>query len=203
MSKDVKRPYAQALPLAQEVVGKLRPYCHRIEIAGSLRRQRPEVGDLEIVAIPKYQVGLLGPDYKQPSALDLFFEGHEVPLIIGGKMYKKGQRERQKRFRYRGYQVDLFLAVPENWGLIYWLRTGSEPFGKWCVTLKGWGGAMPPGMQSKDGFLWRNGEQINTPEEVDFFNELGLPFIPVEMRDNGRWHEFLETVQQGGFDERI
>jgi len=25
----------------------------------------------------------------------------------------------------------------------------------------------------------------------------------VEMRDNGRWHEFLEMVQQGGIDERI
>lgn len=195
MSKVAKRPYEQALPVAQEIVGKLRPYCHSIEIAGSLRRQRPLVGDIEIVAMPKYPVGMFEPDYKQPSALDLFFEGNGVQLLIGGKMYKKGQRERQKRFRYRGYQVDLFLAVPENWGLIFWLRTGSAAFGKWCVKLQGWGGAMPYNMKCDDGFLWRDGEQVNTPEEVDFFKELGLPFIPVEMRDNGRWHEFLEKAQ--------
>lgn len=195
MSKVVKRPYAQALPVAQEIVGKLRPYCHRIEVAGSLRRQRPLVGDIEIVAMAKYPIGIFEPDYKQPSALDLFFEGNDVRLLIGGKLYKKGQRERQKRFMYAGYQVDLFLAVPENWGLILWLRTGSESFGKWCVTLTGWGGAMPLNMKSDGGFLWRDGEQVNTPEEVDFFSELGLPFIPVDMRDNGRWHEFLEKAQ--------
>lgn len=195
MSKDVKRPYEQALPVAQAIVRKLTPYCHRIEIAGSLRRQRPLVGDIEIVAMPRYPVGIFEPDYRQPSALDMFFEAHDVPLIIGGKQYKKGQRERQKRFRYAGYQVDLFLAVPENWGLILWLRTGSAPFGKWCVKLQGWGGAMPLNMKSDGGFLWRDGEQVSTPEEVDFFSELGLPFIPVDMRDYGRWHEFLETVQ--------
>jgi DNA polymerase/3'-5' exonuclease PolX len=51
--------YQEALKIAQETVELLRPHCERIEIAGSIRREKPEPNDIEIVAIPKpYEVGL-------------------------------------------------------------------------------------------------------------------------------------------------
>jgi hypothetical protein len=45
------------LPLAtlyaQQIVTWLTPFCERIEIAGSIRRQRPIVNDIDLVCIPK------------------------------------------------------------------------------------------------------------------------------------------------------
>ena len=43
----------QAQALAEELASGLEPGCTRIEIAGSVRRGKPEPHDLEIVAIPK------------------------------------------------------------------------------------------------------------------------------------------------------
>ena len=37
--------------IAGQIVGLLRPHCHRIEIAGSIRRRRPEPNYIEVVAI--------------------------------------------------------------------------------------------------------------------------------------------------------
>lgn len=42
----------RALEIAQKVLKKLEPHCERISIAGSVRRMKYDVGDIEIVAIP-------------------------------------------------------------------------------------------------------------------------------------------------------
>jgi DNA polymerase/3'-5' exonuclease PolX len=60
MSDNEKRPYAQMMTIARAVVERLRPACQRIEIAGSLRRHRPMVGDIEICAIPIMPTDLFG-----------------------------------------------------------------------------------------------------------------------------------------------
>jgi hypothetical protein len=44
--------YDAALAIAERLKADLAPYCTRIEIAGSVRRQRPQVKDVEICAIP-------------------------------------------------------------------------------------------------------------------------------------------------------
>ncbi len=41
--------------IADQVKNKLAPFCERIEIAGSIRRRRPFVHDIDIVAIPGNQ----------------------------------------------------------------------------------------------------------------------------------------------------
>lgn len=41
------------LPAAREALGRLEPHSERIELAGSLRRECAEVGDVEIVCIPR------------------------------------------------------------------------------------------------------------------------------------------------------
>jgi len=57
-------PFEEAQAHAQDLAELLRPACHRVEVAGSIRRRRSTIGDLEIVAIPRMhdagQVGLFG-----------------------------------------------------------------------------------------------------------------------------------------------
>lgn len=45
---------SNARVIANELVQTLAPFCDRIEIAGSLRRQKPQVHDIDIVALPNY-----------------------------------------------------------------------------------------------------------------------------------------------------
>ena len=60
MSDGVKRPHRQMMAVAQNVAAWLHPNCERIEIAGSLRRRKPQSGDIELVAIPSPILNMLG-----------------------------------------------------------------------------------------------------------------------------------------------
>jgi len=60
MSK-AQRPLAEAERVAAALVADLEPYCARIATAGSVRRRKVQVGDIELVAIPRYEpAGLFG-----------------------------------------------------------------------------------------------------------------------------------------------
>lgn len=186
MSKTLKkkRPYEAMNKTAQHIIKALYPYCERIEVAGSLRRKRSMIGDIEIVAIPKYQRNLFGgiePD--ADTELDKFLNSRlrEDDFIKNGRKYKQ--------FKYGQLQVDLFLAVPENWGNILTIRTGSGDFSAWLVSQMG---GMPTGMRQEKGFLWRGGKRIDCCEEQDFFDALGLPFVPLDMRDDRKWLEIVK-----------
>lgn len=181
MSDNIKRPFSDVFPVARHIADTLAPFCQRIEMAGSLRRERPFIGDIELVAIPHYQTDLTGqtrPDI--PTELDRF-----LATKLGNKLSKNGAK--YKSFAYGKLKVDLFLTVPANWGNIFTIRTGSGDFSKWLVRSVGWGGAMPLGMRQKDGCLWRGAERIDCYEESEFFDALGIPFIPLDMRDDEEW----------------
>lgn len=53
MSTGTKIPLDLALTYANRIVDHLRPCCTRIGITGSIRRQKPMVGDIEIVFEPR------------------------------------------------------------------------------------------------------------------------------------------------------
>ncbi|NIN36317.1 MAG: hypothetical protein GTO60_14990, partial [Gammaproteobacteria bacterium] len=52
MSQANKQPLEIARGIAEQLVSAFAEHCERIEIAGSIRRLRPDIGDIEIVAIP-------------------------------------------------------------------------------------------------------------------------------------------------------
>ena len=111
MSKGQKRPYEQVMPIAQHIVEALRPFCEngRIEIAGSLRRGRQMVGDIEICAIPKRPYKLQRSLF-QPKEVD-FDAQTELGKFLKSKLKEKYWRldgQKLKSFYYSGIQVDLF-----------------------------------------------------------------------------------------------
>jgi len=72
----------KARAIAEELKALLQPSCHRIEIAGSIRRQKPEVGDIELLCIPKLVDGVNLLDRK---IIDLVAQG-----ILGFRRNKQG-----------------------------------------------------------------------------------------------------------------
>lgn len=172
MSATPKHPLPIVLPVANRIVDALRPHCARIELAGSIRRERPTVGDIEIVAVPIRPVNLFGDPAAGPTSLDVFLDS-KVVFTRGG--------ERFRQFAYGNYTVDLFLTDADTWGSIYTIRTGSWEFSRWLVTSQSARGAAPPNIQFRDGRLYESGRLLSTPEEPDIFAALGLAYIhPME-----------------------
>jgi DNA polymerase/3'-5' exonuclease PolX len=186
VSAGVRVGYREALVVAERVIAALRPGCERIEIAGSLRREARDVGDIEIVAQPK--------THKEPSGL--FFETDaEVSdldplvdrLVASGEYERLLGKDRYTKLRHRtsGLQVDLFtVRPPAQWGVIHTIRTGPATYSQWLVTE-----ARRRGFHVREGALHRGGlgcgsapcEVIDTPEEHDLFAALGMRWPrPVE-----------------------
>ncbi len=135
MSDKPKFPIARAQAVAEKIVEILAPACVRIQIAGSIRRQKPMVGDIEILYIPKLAdvpdpQDLFGDKKIKANAADLVIEH----LITHGQLEKRltvrdsetwGQYIKLARAVKTGIPVDFFTATPENWWNYLVCRTGS------------------------------------------------------------------------------
>lgn len=183
MSKGDKIAYANALPCAEGLVETLQPYCERILIAGSLRRQKSEVGDIELVVIPKIEpitdmfgesIGGQGRSLLEKALADL-----------GIAFDKNGAKFKQ--FAWGGMPIDLFIASPDTWACIATIRTGSADFTHWLVTPRRSGGGCPSHLHFKDGRLMNGGQPITVPDERDLFAALDQRWIAPVDRTEGRW----------------
>lgn len=170
-----KLPLVDAEKIAADIVGRLRQYCKRIEIAGSVRRRKPEVGDIEIVAIPLPTVDLFGVEMYEPHQLD------EVDWSDFGRLVKNGHK--YKQIEMGRCNLDLFIVTPPaQWGVQFIIRTGSAEFSHRLVTAKQYGGMMPGYLKVKDGAIWSNNHIVETPEEQDVFDLIGAEFVPPPAR---------------------
>lgn len=169
--------YTPAKEIADRLILNLKPYCQRIEIAGSLRRQKPVVHDIEICIIPKMAKNLFGY-----SVCDLTLLG-SYSWIRLGKLIKGGFRYKQIALN-EGINLDLFIVLPPaQWGVIFAIRTGPADFSKWIVTPRKHGGCLPSDCRVQDGGVYRHSKLIPMPEEQDFLDFLGLGWVePFERR---------------------
>lgn len=172
----------QAQEIADRYRDELLPYCERLEIAGSIRRKKPMVGDIEMVAIPKFETwghDLLG----NPTLHNALEEEVSYKFRNNGLVFtKSGPRYKQIQLQ-EGINLDLFIVLPPaQWGVIFLLRTGPEVFSKMAVTQRNKGGHLPSYCLVKDGQVFRYGELFPTPEEDDYLELLGLPGLKPEAR---------------------
>ena len=138
---------AEAKPIENKLKAFLEPYCERIEIAGSIRRKKEIVKDVELVLIPK-------------NANKLFnVLGLHLLKTIGGIRYLKNG-DKYKQFFYLGIKIDLFVACPENWGYIFAIRTGSENYSHNILAVS-W---VKKGFKGDGGFLTKDGVVVPVRE---------------------------------------
>mgnify|MGYP001269011898 CR=1 FL=1 len=185
MSGAKKVPLDAARHQAHRLLDLLEPVCERIEIAGSIRRQCLEVGDIELVAIPKSTRDLFGVrKWDTKIIIDRIFEIDKLSFLRGPEEWLFTKRgEWYAQFTIFGMKVDLFMTTPEKWGCIFMIRTGSADFTKKMVKQKVWGGYCPDHLYFKDGRLWDGEEALDTPEEDDVFRELGMAYVKPENRN--------------------
>lgn len=161
--------YIEAKKIADELVAMLHPHCYRIEIAGSIRREKQLVGDIEIVCIPKpYQTGL-------------FEDG--IAQVVNKWQKVKGELEYGKckytqRLLPQGIKLDLFFAEEGNWGLIFAIRTGSADYSH-KVLANAW---VKRGYKSEGGYLMQGEKRYEVREEKDLFQRLGIDYVEPKYR---------------------
>lgn len=187
-----KIPLEEARKIAEYYRDELAPYCERIEIAGSIRRNKAEVGDIEMVAIPKFkpisETNLFGETGQYNALETVIQEAHRngMGLIKNGSRYK--QLVLPKNIVGKGsitevIYMDLFIVLPPSqWGVQLLIRTGPSEFSKKAVSQRRIGGYLPSNCVVKDGQVLRNGELIPMSEEEDFLQLLGMPGLKPEER---------------------
>lgn len=166
-----KFEYAEAKKVADEMLSEMQPHCKRIEVAGSVRRKRQEVSDLELLIIPKpYDIGLL--KHGLPEALDKY-------QCIKGKLHPDTCKY-TRRLHPSGIEVDIFIANEDNWGYLYAIRTGPAEYSH-KVLARRW---YRMGYRGKKGNLTKNGQIIPIREEQDLYDLIGLPWLEPTSRDS-------------------
>jgi DNA polymerase/3'-5' exonuclease PolX len=164
----------------------LAPACERIQIAGSIRRRKETVKDVEIVLIPKTEpTGMFGDGPPASLQFQLVQEWASVG-VFRHRLDKNGRPACGPRFQrliFEGMPLDVFCVLPPaQWGLILAIRTGPWEFSKRMMTPKHLGGMLPMGCKVQDGQLWDRQQPIPLPEEEDVFRHLGMDWIEPEAR---------------------
>ena len=177
MSLGARIPWREGLAVAESISGRLRPIVERSKVAGSVRRRRPTVGDIEFVVEPRLAVA------------DLF--GNRAPAVAPvraladelGRVTRGGDRMIQVTDLYgiEGLTLDLYLVhPPANWWCILAIRTGPADLGHQAVQL-----LRGRGLRHEGGRILRgDGSEYPVESEVDFFQAAGLPFLPPHLRDD-------------------
>jgi len=144
----------RAQKMATEIIVRLSPYCSRIELAGSIRRRKPFVNDIDLVLIPN----------------DLWNLHAELRKLGQVKMAGK----KIMRVMIGNTQVDIYIAEEATWATLLLIRTGSAENNIRLATLakkKGWRLAA-----SGDGLFNENGERIAGDTEESIYAALGLRY---------------------------
>lgn len=165
--------YKKALDIAERVKAQLAPHCKRIEIAGSIRRKKAEVKDIEIVAIPK------------PYDIGLFHSGIATVIYDWPSVKGKLPCKYTQRMLPEGIKLDLFFATEATWGMVYAIRTGSANFSQKMAyrwSKKGYKSSGNYLSRLDGGFCELRGYDFSFSEEKELFSFLGMPYIEPEFR---------------------
>jgi DNA polymerase (family 10) len=155
----------RAQKTAEAIVKRLAPYCKpdKIVVAGSIRRRRPWVHDIDIVLIPS------DPWNLQQEILNL--SRPMKPLLQGEKVM---------RFMLGDIQVDLYFATEDNWATLLLIRTGStENNIRLCSRAKEMGWHLHA---DGSGLYNQYGKRVAGDTEISIYNALGLPYQTPEER---------------------
>lgn len=180
---------SEARILTNSALELLRPYADQIEVAGSIRRQKPEVKDAEIVLIPtdgnlrRFKVTVWSMVQRGIFAWSSYVDKN------GTTTYRQG--DKYYGLDFRGLRVEVFLAQPDNWGYIHWLRTGPGDANQYIM---GWLHATKAPYRARDGYWWAGEQMLATPTEADVFNLLGLPFIQPNERTPDLYQHFMQQI---------
>jgi DNA polymerase (family 10) len=164
--REKRIPLGKAWPFAQQLLADLRqaPGVVRLEVAGSLRRMRSTVGDIDLLAAASNSSGIMAA-----------FVGHPQVLAVMGQGETKASVEFKNNLR-----AQLWVHPPERFGTALQYATGSKDHNVRLREL-----ALKQGLSLSDqAFLREDGSELLCATEEEVYAMLGLPYIPPELRED-------------------
>ena len=158
-------------PLAQWL--REAPGAQRVVIAGSYRRGKETVGDLDILVTTS----------RAEEAMERFVSYDEITEVIS-----RGHT-RSSVLLGSGLQVDLRVVEPESFGAALHYFTGSKAHN---IAVRRLG--QQQGIKINEYGVYRGERRIGGETEESVFEAVGLPFIPPELREGG---DEIEAAQAG------
>ncbi|MGW3094833.1 DNA polymerase/3'-5' exonuclease PolX [Streptomyces sp. NPDC001102] len=156
-----------AMGLADDIVAALSAVdgCLRCAHAGSLRRFRETIGDIDVLAASTTPA----PIMRAFTALPYVTE------VIGTGAKKTSVRTD------RGLDVDLRVVPPDSWGAALQYFTGSK-----AHNIRTRERAVHQGLKLSEYGLFdvETGERIVSETEEEVYARLGLPWIPPSLRED-------------------
>lgn len=190
-----------AKAIAERMASRMSPFCRRVQVAGSIRRGRQEVKDIELVTIPEWGESSLGMFLDGGERINKLLQWAFDTESVGDLTWiKPGTQEvipwePKRDGKYwrallrEGIKLDLFLTTAEQWGLIYLIRTGSAEFSQGVMTYV----KHQTDYRIQDGALRDcDGQVLPTPEEEDVFRLLRLDHVEPSQRSG------FAAVKKGG-----
>ena len=181
------------LPAAEEVAEEMVAYLKkhgdvkRIAVAGSYRRRKQTVGDLDILVVAGG--GSAGGGAAAGGIMDVF-TGHEDVRRVS----MKGETRSSVVLR-SGVQIDLRLLEAESYGSALQYFTGSKEHNIAVRRV-----AQEQGLKVSEYGIFRGDEQVAGAEEEKMYTTLGLAWVPPELReDRGE----VEAAREGSLPELV
>ena len=156
-----------AMNLAEELTGLLAavPGCQRAAYAGSLRRMRDTIGDVDILAISDDPRGLMQAFTRLPH----------VEQVVASGDTKTSIRTTA------GVQADLRVVPPSSWGAALQYFTGSRAHN---VRIREIAARKKLKLSEYGLFDVETGTSIASLTEEGVYERLGLPWIPPPLRED-------------------
>ncbi len=159
---------ATALPIVEEIIDQLKQRIKNIIIspAGSVRRMKETVGDIDILATSDT------PD----EIIEAFISLPQVRDVLAA-----GKTKASVRYSSDQIQVDLRVVPKESYGAALQYFTGSQAHNIRIRSI-----ARKLGLKVNEYGAFRNELKLAGASEQEVYNAVELPWIPPEMReDNG------------------
>jgi len=155
----------EIMPTVKEVIKRLKNQkeIKEISVAGSVRRQKETIGDIDILVVSE--------NHKKTA--DFFISMPEVE-----KVWAKGDTKCSVRFK-EGFDIDLRIIPPKSFGSALQYFTGSKEHN--IATRKI---AIEKGLKLSEYGLFKGNKQIAGKTEDEVYKILGLSYIAPEMRED-------------------
>ncbi len=162
-----RKKLQEVLPIARAIIRRLKKseYVDKISLAGSLRRMKSFVRDIDILAASKYPEKVIGFFIKSPSISKVVAKGSTRSTVL----------------LKNGLQVDLRVVRNESWGSALQYFTGSKEHSIKLREL-----AIKKGFKLNEYGLFdrKTNKKVAGKKEEGIYRKLGLSYIKPKIREN-------------------
>ncbi len=172
-----RQPLGKVMPLAEDIIERLKRVrsVRKISLAGSLRRWRDTIKDIDILATSTNPTEVMNAFVRLAEVEEVLLKGPTKSSVV--------LRD--------GLQVDLRVVEEESFGAALQYFTGSK-----AHNIKLRERAVKRGLKINEYGVFResDGKKIAGRTEEEVYQAVGLPFIPPELReDRGE----IEAAERG------